>query len=410
MNNDTVIEAYKPLTSSTRVEDFNIPDTLVFNNKEITLPESIKRKNIHYLVNSLGEAVRATWISEPLAHILNALRLEDPETKTGELDKAIKAIDNQISSLIKDKILRDKKGPGAMAFCQSNENVPEDSILISERSYNTLCLQNPRWEKAKTVMVVRFPNLGPNTTQELKLVVNKPMGLDLMFLPEGTIGTRLSNFSELLKTVEQETYEDIVDTSGIIDAFYLHPNTLKDKFQGDGDGDIIFAVIEKLGTPNFKGTDLTREPDSIKEEDVDMLFSKANRLDRTNLKTWLPNYFDDVPIGPATYAIRWMLYKKLAKFKGTEHPMGEAWKEISPKAIQMIEFVMDIRKGDWTDKEIDTKLNEIKSIMQEIRTAKEKGDWFAKTVPTSTIDDLPNFIRKFDSLQTYVNYITKQTP
>lgn len=172
--------------------------------------------------------------------------------------------------------------------------------------------------------------------------------------------------------------------------------------------DQIFIVLEKRGRPNFELIDLKREPEEIKESDVEMLFSKANRTSRSDLKTWLPPYFDDVPIGPATYAIRWMLYNHLKKFKNSAHPMGEAWKEIAPKAISMIEFVMDIRKGEWTDQEIDTKMMDIQNKMAEIQAAKNNGNWFAKTVTSRTVEDIPGFVMKFRTLQEYVNSITLQ--
>ena len=88
--------------------------------------------------------------------------------------------------------------------------------------------------------------------------------------------------------------------------------------------------------------------------------------------------------------------------------MGEAWKEIAPKAISMIEFVMDIRKGEWTDQEIDTKMMDIQNKMAEIQAAKNNGNWFAKTVTSRTVEDIPGFVMKFRTLQEYVNSITLQ--
>lgn len=175
------------------------------------------------------------------------------------------------------------------------------------------------------------------------------------------------------------------------------------------DGDQIFIVIEKKGTPLTKFIDLTREPAKIQEADVTTLFSKAARTNRSDIKTWLPPYFDDVPIGPATYAIRWILYNHLRKFRTTDHPMFEAWKEIAPTAIEMIEFVMDIRKGDWTEVQIMQKMQDIQNKMNEIKKAQTNGDWFAKTVTSNTIQDLPGFIIKFRTLQDYVDLITYQS-
>ena len=178
----------------------------------------------------------------------------------------------------------------------------------------------------------------------------------------------------------------------------------------DNDGDQLFIVIEKKGKPTFRNIDLVREPSSITEEDIELLFKKSNRVDRTDLSSWLPNYFDDVPIGQATYAIRWMLYSQLRRFKTSDHPMAEAWKEIAPKAIDMIEFVMDIRKGDYSDSEIERRMAYIDSKIKEIRKAQEDGNWFAKTVTSGSLKDVPGFIMRFKSLQEFIEHITEQQP
>jgi hypothetical protein len=337
------------------------------------------------------------------------MRFDEKSVKIAELVRALEATEESISSLIKVGVLKDKKGPGAMAFCQANENVPKNAILISKRTYDTLCLTNKSWKTVKTVAATRFPNLGPGTTQELRLIVNKPQGVELLAdLPEESLGKRFANLEIFMKAVESETYEDILDCSGIVDAFYIHPDTLKNGFEGDGDGDQIFMVARKRGHTTFKNVDMTRVPAAIAESDVEVLFKKASRTNRTDIKQWLPTYFDDVPIGDATYVIRWMLYKELKNFKDTEHPMHEAWKKVAPKAIDLVEFVMDIRKGDWTDDEIDRKMDDIKTKMAEISKSKEQGNWFAKTVTTKAVEGVDEFVKCFNTLQDYVNLITMQ--
>ena len=88
--------------------------------------------------------------------------------------------------------------------------------------------------------------------------------------------------------------------------------------------------------------------------------------------------------------------------------MQEAWKEVAPQAIEMIEFVMDIRKGEWTEAQIETKMNNINNIVQEIQKAKENGNWFARIVTSSNLEDIQGFIRTFSTLQDFVDYATKQ--
>ncbi len=413
---EELVSNFKPLTSETRVEDFAIPKYITLGQMMVEIPESVSRKDPHFLINSFGNPVRAAWISKPLAHILNSMRFENPDIRRSQLTKALEAVDDYISKLIKYGVLRDKHGPGAMAFCQANENVPLDSILLSERSFDTLCKRNPRWKTARSVMAVRFPNLGPGTTQELKVVVNKPKPLDILEKPmsDTALGNRIPGLKDLLQIFSNESeaqdqeVEDLEAGSGIIDAFYIHPETLKECFEGDGDGDQIFIVLEGRGYPRFKEIDLTRKPGDITEDQIEQLFKKADRCDREDLAAWLPNYFDDVPIGQATYAIRWMLYNRLRYHIDKEHPMSAAWEEIAPEAIKMVEFVMDIRKGEWTDEQIDKKMTEITNRMAEIKKAQEEGNWFAKTVTSGKIQDIPGFVRQFSSLQEYVDLITGQ--
>lgn len=164
--------------------------------------------------------------------------------------------------------------------------------------------------------------------------------------------------------------------------------------------------MEKQGYPAQRKVDLTRKSGGISDSDIEMLFKKSDRCERTNLVDWLPAYFDDVPIGAATYTIKWKLYNLLDKYKNAAHPMHEAWKELSPKAIEIIEFVMDIRKGEWTDEEIEKRMNDISNTMAEIRKAQEDGNWFAKSVTCGSIMDICNFVNAFPTLQEYIDVIT----
>jgi hypothetical protein len=174
------------------------------------------------------------------------------------------------------------------------------------------------------------------------------------------------------------------------------------------DGDIVYLVSEKRGHPKFKRIDLLREPNEISSKDVETLLSKSSRCKRGDLRDWLPTYFDDVPIGPATYTIRWNLHNMLYQFRDSDHPMHQAWESIAPESIDLMEFVMDIKKGDWTEEEISRRLRYINSKTKEINTAKKEGDWFAKTITSGHIDDIYGFINTFSTLQEYVNLVTLQ--
>jgi len=169
--------------------------------------------------------------------------------------------------------------------------------------------------------------------------------------------------------------------------------------------DLIYLILEGTGKPTFRVLDLTRKNGNVTDEMIGQLFTKADRVDRSNLENWLGTYFDEVPIGPCTYAIRWLTYCKAKELDST-HPMRDAWKEIAPVAIEMIEFIMDVRKGDFTDQQIKIKMQRIKQLSQEIELAQSKGNWFAKTVTTGTIRDVGKFVSTFSTLQEFLDLIT----
>ena len=406
---------YTPTTAPNRIVDVEIPETLQIREREFTLPQALRKKNVGFLVNEHGEIIKNCWISPALAHILNSLRQEKPEVAANELVIARAEIGGEISKLIKDKILRDRRGPGIMAFSQANENVPEDSILISKRTWDALCEHNGIWRKAKTLMVVRFPNLGPETTKILKVVVNmEPVRYERQTVSPTSIGSRLPQLADLFKELlkEEEEEETIKDTSAILDCLYLHPSTLKDCFEGDGDGDLIYCLIEEFGRPTFHKTSLVREAGEITDDQIETLFKKANRIDRAQpLDKWLPTYIQGNLIAKATYAIRWEHFKIARSLRRTSfNPNKEAWDRYSGKSIQTIEFVMDIRKGNFTKDEINAKLEEINRISMEIREAQRRGDWFAKTVTSGSIQNVDAFVMTFPTLDTYINYVFNQTP
>jgi hypothetical protein len=138
------------------------------------------------------------------------------------------------------------------------------------------------------------------------------------------------------------------------------------------------------------------------------LRTKAARVHRPDIKSWLPSLFDDLPISQATYAIRYLWYLKLEKYQDTDHPAHYAWKEVAPRAIKMIEFVMDIRKGDYSDEEIASRMAQISKIMAEIRQKQEEGHPFACTVTSQKVLDIEAFLTRFPTLQSYLDEITGQ--
>lgn len=171
------------------------------------------------------------------------------------------------------------------------------------------------------------------------------------------------------------------------------------------DGDVIYLKSLKKGKPYFRNVDLTRTPGEINQEDIDLLLGKANRVRRENLHSWIGMYLDDTPIAQATYTIRWWLYCAIPRFADCKNPVQEAWKAIAPFAIKLLEFVMDIRKNQFTHEEIEYYLNIINSTMKEIQTAKENGDWFARTITSSSIQEVGEFTYTFGTLSQFMELI-----
>lgn len=404
MNLQELSKSYSPLTSTTRILDMVIPEEVDLpDGGTLALPKCVTKKDIHYVVDETGrKTIKASWISGTLSHVLNGYRLEDISVRATELTRAIQCIDKEVLNLLQEGILRDRRGPGAMAFVQANENIPKDSILISRRAFQALCKFNDAWRRARKVMVIRFPNLGPETTRVLNLVVNDHPNHNR------PIANTISNLAPNLKAILSEMGGDYNDIApDIVDAFYLNPTVLKNSLEGDGDGDQIFVVLEEYGHPKFDKISLLRSEGEIQVDSINTLFKKAERINTPPNEEWLTNYFDDIPIGQATFAIRWKLYQLLSKYKNENHPMHAAWKELAPYAIDLIEFVMDIRKGTFTKDQINRKMDEISDTTKEIAKARNEGNWFAKTVVSRNSIEVQDFIKTFPTLQEYVNYITR---
>jgi hypothetical protein len=382
---------FRPLTSIRRIYDIDIPKKINIRNIEVNVPNSFLSKDISYIVDNTNgkvKGIRTAWINKSLAHFLNAHRFLNTypfNTKdnsyylyTTELEKAIKEAENYLGNFIKNNVLKDKKGPGFMSFVQSNCNIPEDSILISKRTYSNLCANSKKsWENLSELVVTRFPNLGPNTTIKLKVII--------------------SDFYS--------------DGNQVLDAVYLNNNTLKNCLQGDGDGDTLFCVVsENNGCNVVENFNLTRLPadENFFDSEFSTLFRKSNRHSNKQLSTYLTNYFNNTPIALATYVIKFNLYNTAKKFKNSDFPLTEAWNEISQQSIDLIEFVMDIRKGDYTNDQINSKINYINSKMLEIKESKESGNIFTSTVTSKSIDDIPGFLSRFKTLQQFIDEVYLQ--
>lgn len=389
---------YEPLTAVNRIKKTEIDPVVEVGGRQIILPKRLLQSSPHVLVDSEGRGVEATYITLPLAHLMNAYRLSDPWVRKSELQRAIKETDELISELIKSDVLRKRHKGGAMSFSQSHEGVPETCLMVSERTFKALCARDNRWSKTSHVYVIRFPNLGPQTTIKLRLLVNST---PVQPLQSGLSDEAQSTLLTLRSLLGEE------ESTAVIEAFYLNPKVLKDCLEGDGDGDLVYCVRAGWGKPWFKEVPMARKPGPINQADVDKLLKKADRLGTEPISRYLPTYFDDTPIGQATYAIRWRLYETIRRLS-SPRPMNEGWKKISPWALELIEFVMDIRKGESTEFQIHQRIQEIKRYSRELAAASKAGNWFAKTVTTTKIEDVDGFIQRFPTLADFCNHITAQ--
>jgi len=419
MQKSTSTKRFEPLTSIRRIKDYELPKTIQLAGEDTPIPKRLRRKDISYTyITGPDGAVKLTrtcWMTQSLCHLLNAQRFnvdgelydkENPHgsltTYVNELILAKECALSTIARMIKDDVLKDKKGPGFMAFVQSNENVPVGSILITERTLRTFLVpHNKNWKDASKVIVTRFPNLGPNTTIELNLLVQKA--------PNNSY--KENALTEQLKVFLDENIGVLEDAEDLMDPVFIHPDILKDCLQGDGDGDTVYSVISEQNGLNFTELSLLRNPgeDKLFEDEIEKALQKASRYHGKSISNYLPQLFDQSPIGPATYAIRMQVHQLAKSLKGTcDHPMHEAWKQVAPWAIELIEFVMDIRKGDYTTEQIQDNLNQISAWSLAIKKAKEDGCWFAKTVTTNDISSIEDFIETFPTLQDYADTIYVQ--
>lgn len=393
-------QIFVPTTAVNRIVDTELSKFIQLGPSIVRVPKGMLRKDVRYFVDDEGEIVRSAWINKGLAHIFNSRRSHlNNSVKLKELEKAKAVVDSHINLLIKNGILKDKQGPGAMSFSQSNENVPPGCLYITKRSYEVLCQANERWRNTRTVIATRFPNLGIGTTQELKLIVGRERG---NYGPD-SLFYRAPELRDLLEdlVVEEQNIHFLMD------SFYLNPKVLKDSMEGDGDGDSVYIVAHRKGSPIFEVLDLTREPGEISQEDVDQMFKKADRIERKQTAKYLPRYLDNQLIGPITYIIRWDLKLELPKHKDSPHPMNSAWQVVGPKSLPWVEFSMDMRKGEFTEQEIKQKMAWVARRNSEIQQAKANGSWFARTVTNSHIEDISGFLQRFRTLQSYVNSMTQ---
>lgn len=328
--------------------------------------------------------------------MLNSSDLEN-DVKVRELVRCLDAIDLEITKLIKTKIIKGKNKKGFMSFSFANENVKLDSILIDEATFKALCLKDEKWKTTSHVYCTRYPNLGPRTTKVFRLCVDcDPIDNN----SAATNGIGLQGLRSLLEEYNIKTDEPRIN------GIYFNPENLKNDLQGDADGDLVYVGRFKHGSPAFSSVSTEVLPSDVNEDSLNLLISKSRpSLREENIPSYIDRYSDTPMIGPATYAIRLAAFNAARQYAGEVQPMNKGWQEVADWAIDLIEFVMDIRKGEFTKRQIELVMRQITKITRTIRSLQIKGDWFACTVTSGSISNIEGFIRDFKDLQSYADYI-----
>lgn len=380
-----------------------IPSIISINGHLTELPKSIRAKQDFMRVGPDGRPIECSHIHPSLGYLLNALSLEG-ELRHNELDRALESLYKEVAKLIKQNLLKGKMKRGAMSFSQASESVPKNSIVISKESYELLCADNSKWKETSHVFCTRFPNLGPRTTIVLRLIVDEDPISSSFTISDSMAGATLRQLADQLE--KSDHFSNITSTFG---CFWLNGSNLKNDLEGDGDGDILYIAPLKKGKPKFKKVDWSIKPGDVDEDDVATLFRKGSRIEREDASSYIPQYFDAPLIGPATYGIRVRLFLESLRYSNEDQPMHLAWKNIGDWAIELIETVMDVRKGDMSQAYIQEKFREIERLSLLIKKRQEAGCWFCKTVTSREIIDVDKFVATFETLEKYTEMISGKT-
>ena len=262
-----LVESFVPTTANNRIDEIEIPDEFPFPHGSVKVPDRLKESQRSVRINERGEEVRTLWISDVIAHIVNAYRMlahDNFDACLGEMDRALKCIDRLIAEHVRES-LKFRHGEGFMAFVQAHEAVPRNSVVVSRNTIDLLAKEAKVWRKASEVSTVRFPNLGPSTTMSCKLIVDSNIRI------RGNICDR-PQMKVLLELVNQ-----LNEQRKAMDAVYMNPYDLEHNLKGDGDGDLIYLKILSAGKQHRKNVDWMRKPGEISEESVRKMIRKAKR-------------------------------------------------------------------------------------------------------------------------------------
>lgn len=362
------------VTGPNHVIDFEIPEYVFVRGEKIIIPKILKKKSFKDNVID-DKIVKTCFINPILAYILRASLTEDT---CEDLTLALQFGHLEITKLVKQEYVSGKVQQGFMGLAQTHCNIPEDAICITRRTYEALVEEDRSlWKDLSSCYITRYPNLGPDTTSKLRLLVLEETGESLGF---GSV-------------------------DGIFDALYIHPETLKNKFEGDADGDILFmAPSENLGVNYFQlKIQRTESESSLKNFEAEgknyteEILKKSKRFSRErSLSQHLSECLEPALIGQVTYNTRSAAYLEA---KNTGKTLKEAWMKVSPEGLRTVETVMDIRKGGMSKKQIDEFTDKVNKDFRNVVNLKKAGDLFHSVVTSATIPE--DFPFRFHSLNDF---------
>jgi hypothetical protein len=380
----------KQLTAFNHIEFQELPQEVTVEGHVIDT-SSFQDTLPHLLLTNEGTIQKAMWINPLLALLL---RYEEAPSRS-LVPGILAQIDKELSAVIKQTVQRRTKH-GYMAFTQAHEGIGLDCVGVTRRTYDYLCQTSKKWKRTGKVIATRYPNLGPKTSSSLSLVI----------IEDSNYAVKISDLVDNPFSKLQLDQEDKIEHTRYLDPLYFHPTTLKENFEGDADSDVMYLQPFRLGTPLSTKLSASRTPGEPPENLFSTLLDKAKAGERKDLVKCISMALDETPIGPATYLTRSNLYNQMQNHKNSQYPMHDAWKKIAAQELENMEVWMDVRKGKFSNAEIEKRYKQVLLGMKKIAKAQQRKETFASVVPTQTVKNIPTLCRRYSTLKEILVAIT----
>jgi len=343
------------ISSPSHILDIELPTSIRVGTTEFIVPDYLKNKSIQYVVNK-DELLKTCFISPTLGYLLKAQSSQNPSQ---DLILAKKFLLYSIQDLVETEYISGKVHHGYMGLAQVNSFLDKDTVAITQRTWSALTEEDKKWKNCSEVIVVRYPNLGPNTTSIMKLMIIEDSKDGLSF---GCI-------------------------DGVLDGVYINPIKLKESFEGDADGDTLFLIPFRhngVFTSPLKSNRI-HDPNLVNstKEEIKKKFSRGSKENR-KLEDHISICLDPDLIGPATYIVRSRLLRYAQQNKCS---LKEAWMKISPEGLELVESVMDLRKGNMTAQQVDKLVQTIQNEYNLVTTLRNNGDPYHSVITSSVFPE-----------------------